>query len=462
MDYYILESEEKGKLAEGFRQIPVQVDQRLAMNLVTKQIYKNSNAGFRELYANAVRACLEAKQKYNANPRIEITIDPITLDFTMIEYDSTGITKDIFENIVCVVGRSGNFDGTLPGQFGIGLCSYYALSDNILIESLARDDEYIAYIGREMKVFDDISSANKSKSTLTTYGTKINLKMQHLEENMDMEMTPGHSNYHLLSPVIEYLKGIARFSGVATDLIITNNVSEDWTGERGKIRISCDNPKALLGPDYTDDDFIEIHTDDYDLIATNGSVEIAATTLAGMPIANDLILEEHFDSYWFNVKNERDYMPTVSRDTFTAVAIRDLNAKLSQDLLDYVAEKYAHLDSIEKWINLDNMRMEIFLVNCHEYLNFDNSDKLEKLTYLINVVNGRCEIFGKSFHKRGTIYSVFRYFKHHKITKVTCLKENDSSHIKRLKSKGYTVIVINDRNAYEFLTEQYFPKASSL
>ena len=102
-------------------------------------IYNDPKAGFRELYANAVRACIEAKHKYGANPRIEIIIDLAKMEFSIMEYDSLGIDKDIFENVLSVMGRSGNFDGTLPGQFGIGLAAYLSISDIIFIGILFKE-----------------------------------------------------------------------------------------------------------------------------------------------------------------------------------------------------------------------------------------------------------------------------------------------------------------------------------
>lgn len=114
---------ELSELADDKGLIKVQLDQEAVLPRIANGIYANFESGFRETYANAITACINAKEQFNASPRIEISVDKTTRLLEIKEVDSTGISYDTFKNIYAVVGRSGNFDGTKPGQFGFGrLC----------------------------------------------------------------------------------------------------------------------------------------------------------------------------------------------------------------------------------------------------------------------------------------------------------------------------------------------------
>ena len=405
--YYVKKAMKEEPLTKEIRQIHVSCDKESISNLITNDIYKDAYAGFRELYANAVRACKEAIKTYKADPRIEITINKRTLDFTMIEYDSIGITKDDFEKIVCIMGRSGNFDPNLPGQFGIGMLAYKTVTQNILIESMARNDEWICYLGRNGRTFDDLSRTNKP--TFPHYGTKINFKMQYL--------TPSNTKRDLfdnrrLREAVNYIQGMCMFSGIRTDLIIKEDYEDsimfmldgDEKYHEGgrKWQIGSFTPMDVIKRREEDkvsnDDFIVISNDDYDLTILDICDKFDWTTLAGIPIETDnaTISESHelraFHSVVLNVKNERIYMPTASRDYFTDESKKRLLEKISKDLVKYVGN-FKHVQTVDDYMKLSIGKRFFLEIMCG---NFEQEIKKSgrgfvAILRLMKILNTECE-----------------------------------------------------------------------
>ena len=441
MDYYTPESEHIAPLnASGKKQRLIQLDSDAMRDLFAKHIYDNPFAGFRELYANAVRACLYAKKKYGANPYIDITINPNNLDFTLMEYDSTGITHKIFDEIFTVLGRSSNFDGGLPGQFGIGLAAHYALSENIVIQSRARNEDELSYIIRGMKTCDDILDSNPVE--FKTYGTKINLKMQKLSEKEKYDQSI--SNWHLLEEVVEYLRLISRFAGVTTNLIIEGELTDYWKGPAGRNKIGPVNVTDLISlekPENAKNAVLEISNDDFDLTACNLILpKFKSVTLVGMPIPNAVskLNLNMFNRFHINVKNERDYPPIASRDNFTDAAISALNVKIKSALVKWLM-KYAKVTTMERYLKLSETTREcistIFLT-----IRDEMTAELGKLYNLEKTMNLTCRTYENgNFGDNGERLEFWRIMERHESKNICCLEKYDRMKIKSLSD--YIVIV---------------------
>ena len=336
-------------IEEDEEEIDVGFDPDVIKAILAKHIYDDPKAGFRELYANAIRSCREAKEKYNTSPRIELIINPKTMNFAIQEYDSMGITRQTFKEILAILGKSSNFDGKNPGQFGIGIAAYYALSDTIMIETRSRETgERLCYLGRNLRKFTNITKVNPS--TFDGYGSKMSLKMQNLkpDENMRKDKI---SNYHLLKSVFTYLTELCEHSDIQTNLII----------EGGKLDTHWGGPSLgthWLGPvdikkqltNSKSAEFIEIKNDDYTLIATTEYSRVQKCLLAGMPISfKTSRIGNWFSGYVLNVLDERKYKPAASRDGFSKEAEAKLNAQFKQDIIDYAAN--IKINTIEDWVN---------------------------------------------------------------------------------------------------------------
>ena len=286
------------------KRVFVKIDKGMIKQLVSKKLYDDPKAALRELYANAIRACREAEQ-IGSTPEIKITVNPFHSTIEIEETDSMGMTSDVFEKVYSFLGRSTNFDGTNPGQFGIGMASYYALSDTILVESYAREnDERLCFLGRDVDIFDDLTTVNPP--TLNSYGTKIRLVVR-----PDTE-TPKKKQIETL---VAYIEQMARFGRIKTILDVENNEGLDITP--GARTIGPADPAKVLETDG--ERLLIIKSDDFDLIyeiATDDK-EIRVITLAGMPMPTENIKIEalaRIPKYILLIHDEQKYEPTASRD----------------------------------------------------------------------------------------------------------------------------------------------------
>ncbi|MDG6989532.1 MAG: hypothetical protein JRN21_09495 [Nitrososphaerota archaeon] len=154
--------------------IEMKLEQSVVMARLSKDIYKDFKSGFRELFANAVSACTLAKEIFKSKPRVDITLNPKTRELSIREFDSIGMSTEVFKEVYTVVGRSGNFDRTRPGQFGFGRLAWVTLSDRMILETHYRTPD-----GKTGKYAVQGQNASSfvvlPKPTLNTFGTTVKL-----------------------------------------------------------------------------------------------------------------------------------------------------------------------------------------------------------------------------------------------------------------------------------------------
>ena len=387
------------------KNVPIKINEQVIKELMAIRMYTHATAGLRELYANAVNACMTAKEK-GASPSIEITIDEKKGKVILLEKDSMGMSREVFENIYCVLGQSGNFDGTKPGMFGVGMMAYCALSNDMLIESYSRETgEQMTFLSNGMNSFEDVSSTNKP--TLNSYGIKIDLTLRISQDDIgkkDVDDESIHDKYY--KPLIKLVEHMGKFSGIDTWMI---NINADWRSETNKIGLIT--PEEYLGEKPT----ISIENEDYMLDLVAGGHKIM--TLAKMPVTND---EKILASYGYvlQVKNERDYMPTVSRDSFTAEASKRLHTKIFADLADVLSKQS---DDIRDWFTNRGM-MEIF----NTFTWYLNVSYYKKLYEKIGAWSESYEAYTKIPDKQG-------HWGHQSL--IECLVNiNHNTHIKAINS----------------------------
>ena len=447
-------------------QVHIGIEEGAVHTILATQIYKNPFAGFRELYANAIRACKEAEKKYGADPWIEIIIDPVKLNFTMIEHDSIGITDYTFKNVLTVLGRSSNFDGELPGQFGIGMAAYYALTDIMFIQSRARNGDENSYIMRNMKTCDNI--IKKNPVTIDGYGTKINLKMQKIKQPKS-KADISHSNYIRLDPAIEYLEEIAMFSGIRTELTITDNVQEDWGGDRGTITIGPVETTEFFNLRECDkSNLFKISNDDYDLTAFCYDISNDAhhdyykkITVAGMPIEGASLVElRGFERYHVNIKNERTYRPVASRDALMDESLEKLNQKIQLDLVEHLSANYANATSIEAWQKLSKME-RLHIHNVFISINEENiTPEITPLMKFSKLMKSECRIYakGRTSLMHESMQRALFNIKDDGIKNVCCMKRKNASKISALSDYH---IIIPGQEHFDLL-KKYFVDADDI
>lgn len=96
---------------------------------LASDIYSSDQAGVREPLMNSMAAVIKAKRRFNIrNPFIEVKAqdgEQVTLE---IRDNGIGITEEVFNNILSVIGVSATRDeGDLPGKYGMGFLACYLL-----------------------------------------------------------------------------------------------------------------------------------------------------------------------------------------------------------------------------------------------------------------------------------------------------------------------------------------------
>ena len=94
----------------------------------------------RELYNNEARACRTTmRDNKDVKPEIHITINPLERQLVIEGRNSQGISREIFENSLAVLGVSSNFDSKEIGQMGMGFAGYTMIFEALKLDTYARE-----------------------------------------------------------------------------------------------------------------------------------------------------------------------------------------------------------------------------------------------------------------------------------------------------------------------------------
>jgi len=350
------------KLKEG-ETIQVKLNEKAIKWRISHDLYKDFKSGVRELFQNEARACRQARTKYNAKPKIEVRINPNTKSLTIQGIDSLGISESVFDNVLRVLGVSGNTDGgNEVGQFGMGFASYTTLSDIILVETWYREnrddgsEQRYAFLGD-----NGIDFKILPEPELDTFGTKLSMTY-----NVKVEERG----------IIDMITECAKFCGVPVSLIVdgTWDTYHEY-GHEGiyelttykslpdclKIQFQerCVQDKMYDedGINYDSDTRVgfykEVHIDneDYEFF---GIIAIAKSKtgdytnrmnsimnyhlLATVPIEINFRPKGFWTSYALNIKNERKFMPTADRDRLTQEAEEEIQNAFNEIIPTYFTE----------------------------------------------------------------------------------------------------------------------------
>ena len=323
--------------------IPVKLEEEVVRQRISRDLYEKPSSGLRELFANEIRACHTAKDKHGANPRIEITINdnPLSRKLSIQGCDSMGISEKLFLDVARYLGRSDNFSGNEPGQFGFGLASYTCLSDVMILETYSRQTgEQFAVMGKNGIGFEILPKPNLEK-----YGTKITMTLR---------------NNVSFTDLVKKLEKFAMFGGIDVFLIIEGDSAlrgmNYVTGINPMVRMTFDQKVACEAS--THDDYttvlsmpIEIREEDYELygrftftyyhrdkdspIVLDSMIfrhgwDAHETFLLGLPIEAKINLP--FSHSILNIRDERKYKPTPDRERISEDAVKVLEKKIMQKL----------------------------------------------------------------------------------------------------------------------------------
>jgi len=326
--------------------LPDVVKVRLKASAVAEQIavalYKSPSAGFREIYSNECRAARIARNRYGANPRIEVTLDPKERRLTVHGIDSLGIASEVFVEVLRYMGRTTNNQAGEVGQFGWGFFAVFTLTDDLRLETYAREtNERYGVTAQSAAGFKPLPD---EEVEIAEYGTKITLKVKQQIGLIDL---------------VGWIERYCRFSDIETNLTITDDVKDERWGwvrrEAGRSRLDGSFKDQLRKS--VEDDLVKVvyeveldRPDYYFYGAIAGDEEGARTESHGrahllllqVPIWSDDL--EEFDppltGWVLNIKDERRYPPTPDRDRFKEGAIKTVLEEIQNILQTKFAEDF--------------------------------------------------------------------------------------------------------------------------
>ena len=309
--------------------IPTQLNEKAIRGRVSRDIYSRNYAPLRELYSNEVKAGLEAKERYGADPKINVTLDENKGKLVIEGFDSLGITLEAFDESLTVLGNSSNHDRTKPGMFGMGFFSYTCLSDLITVHTHARNGERYGFTCRNGTDFDVIDEPD-----MDHFGTKVSL-----------DFDPVH-----FAELEFFARRMAIFSRIHTTIkYITNKEKTSVTFGKDPIENlaagingfyneylpfdACITDSCILA--HLEEDDIEIYLvyEKYSTIPFSQP----SNFIAGIPITLELPFYDRRVSIIANIKDEGKYPPTPDRERFTDESTGKIHRRIIQILHNFLA-----------------------------------------------------------------------------------------------------------------------------
>lgn len=109
--------------------IDFELEVQAVFKRLAEDIYESKQAGIREPLSNSITAVIQAQERYDVdNPQIEITVVGDERPEITIRDNGIGITSEILEDVLSVIGRSMNRNqGEFTGKYGMGFLACYML-----------------------------------------------------------------------------------------------------------------------------------------------------------------------------------------------------------------------------------------------------------------------------------------------------------------------------------------------
>jgi len=227
------------------------INEKVIIQRIAKDLYKNASSGMRELYMNSVRACKDAAKSIGGvevyYPKVIVTMNEKERTL-IIEDNGIGITEQMYQQVLRVLGTSSNLDGAETGQFGMGFASYMTLSSVVIIDTVAMDGTSFKRIAKDGQSFQRLGNADR-----TTHGTTLSMTCY---------------DQVSFSELCNKFSQIAKYSGVPTDLVLSEFEYEPSMFRNGvnEIEQYRFDDEALATKTYKQD-LVNIETDDFHLVA---------------------------------------------------------------------------------------------------------------------------------------------------------------------------------------------------
>ena len=375
--------------------LSVKLDSDVIIQKLSHEIYSGWKSGLRELYNNEARACrITAKQYHNTRPQIHITIDPIERQLVIEGIDSQGITVEVFDKSLRVLGVSSNFDSKEIGQMGMGFAGYTMIFEALKLDSYSREDDEMWSVLAD----GGINFKKLGNPSMKSYGTRLSGTYK---ENINVD------------EMFEHIQVLSRFSHVDTIIHLTEDTSKHNAGQ-----FLCDSYQG--GYHYimqmraehlkTEDNYrakhdrkelfipITVERDDFDFYGylsvfntTYNSVrkesissDMCITTLIGTPIDSTLGYQfNNLSVYVLNIKDERKYKPTTDRDRLKDDSLELIEEEITDEIKEIF--KQFELTSMEDYMALNDRQKMLYDYNVwHDTSQFIDDNITNNLVSMMN------------------------------------------------------------------------------
>ncbi len=330
--------------------IATKLNEKVIIQRIAKDLYKNPSSGLRELYNNSARACRVAVKKHGEEkPLIRISMNEKERRL-IISDNGLGLSKERFKKVLLELGTSDNLTAGEVGQFGMGFASYMTLSSVVVIDTRARNGDQYKMIAKDGMSFQPVGDAD-----LEGYGTKLTMTCYETVDFPDL---------------VHKLARIAKYSGIPTVLELEKFEYFPSEFRRGVNKLQQTTfDKDVIASKTVKEDKIEIETEDYHLIALVGMHNPVANSdhihLLNVPIESEISMP--FRWWVLNIKDERKFKPMPDRDRMTEEADKTLEGMIDRDVKAYFAHFEIH--TYKEFLDSSRKNEFLWLVEHQDYAN---------------------------------------------------------------------------------------------
>ena len=326
------------KLGHGARHYKVRLNEDVIIWRIANEIYDDPLSGVRELVANGLTAIENAismgiLRRGDAELSVNLTEDRQLV----ISDNGTGITHDVLEKVLRVMGNSSNFDGKKAGKFGMGFYAFSTLSSSVIIDTVAHDGTRFSAVCSDGMAFDVFEKTRRKGR-----GTTITLSLYSGEKARNRFGAEIEHPYIKAHKVLNMVRQIALMSRVRMTVKAGEQSSEnlEWlaTGNAtfdasGIAKAAAEYGEEKLEPVILRNDEIEV--------AMLFNADPARVYLAGMPIECDAKLPL---GVIVNLLDERTFEPMPSRESLSAGAGKRADAAVSRLVVPYLEQMWGITD----------------------------------------------------------------------------------------------------------------------
>ena len=302
--------------------------------------YTGADSVLREFITNSMQAVVDAVKNGLISERNGLVSVTYENDDIIIEDNGIGMSLEKIKSDLSAMGGCQNKDGTRHGYWGTGIFSYLKIGKILVIDTKTADGT-----GVTVECDGGITFRKTGEGTRTSMGTTMTIKDVKLVENED------------ISELARIIDMIARI-GIAPRVTLKASVGTlDKTFKSGAVERAVKKwKKAGFNSVTYSDDLIDVTWRSSWQRYT--STRTKHVMLLGIPIDTGIFFP--FEMF-ANIKNEREFPPTTSRDSLSRRAIDELKSMLDKILQSNLA-KVAHVRNYRDYLDVEDKSLALWFL----------------------------------------------------------------------------------------------------